>query len=244
MDRVTDAILVNNLHCSSCVNTVENVLNELDPKPLSVNVSIVSQTVTVEHTDALTLDRIQDALVQAGFDISQSHIPSNYNVSSLPDVLRRRRQRHLENCLMCRDQESSKTLRSMLSDPTLAGSHRTQSKQDTSMDQGPFHATYSVGGMTCASCSNTITHQLSQMDGLSNVVVNLMGHSMTLTASNRTLVNEVASHVEDLGYEAQLVEAKPFGTSDEEEIGERTVSIKVDGMFCEYVVPFVRVTEC
>ncbi len=77
---------------------------------------------------------------------------------------------------------------------------------------------------------------LNEVPGLSDVVVNLMGNSMTLTAINKDLVDRVVEHVEDIGYEAHLVEAKSASAPEEEETLDRTIDIKVDGMFCEYVL--------
>lgn len=62
-------LLIRNLHCPSCVSHVKNILFRLDPKPISVSSSIVSQTVTVRHETSISAHDISRALEEAGFDI-------------------------------------------------------------------------------------------------------------------------------------------------------------------------------
>ena len=86
-DEVVTTLLISNLHCSRCVNvsrpqenfpahstrscvrTIENVLETLTPRPTSVDVSVVTQAVTVRHSQALFPDIIKEAIAAEGFDI-------------------------------------------------------------------------------------------------------------------------------------------------------------------------------
>ncbi|KAG2351795.1 hypothetical protein BDR07DRAFT_1193584, partial [Suillus spraguei] len=63
-------ISVSNIHCSSCVNVINEVLFSLSPPPTRVDVSIVHQSVTVEHTLATLRHPIHSMLEDAGFDVS------------------------------------------------------------------------------------------------------------------------------------------------------------------------------
>ncbi|KZT38320.1 heavy metal translocatin [Sistotremastrum suecicum HHB10207 ss-3] len=99
--------------------------------------------------------------------------------------------------------------------------------------------------MTCASCSTTITKQLSEIQGLSEVKVDLLGNSMTLVASSEQQVKEVIEHVEDIGYECSIVDVKPQqqGMESKEPVElSRTVSIRIDGMFCQHCPEQVMAT--
>lgn len=61
--------LLSNLHCGSCVSSIEETLFRLVPRPSSVDSSVVSQTVTVRHLPTLPESTLSKALVDAGFDI-------------------------------------------------------------------------------------------------------------------------------------------------------------------------------
>ncbi|KAI3187539.1 hypothetical protein CBS147311_10162 [Penicillium roqueforti] len=67
-DRTT-TFLLSNLHCASCVSNIEEALFRLAPRPSSVDLSIVSQTVAVRHHPSLPESTLSRALYDAGFEI-------------------------------------------------------------------------------------------------------------------------------------------------------------------------------
>ncbi|KAI9066790.1 heavy metal translocatin [Trametes sanguinea] len=107
-----------------------------------------------------------------------------------------------------------------------------------SQDQdGRHHVELSVDGMTCASCSNTVTSLLSDIPGVSDVVVNLLGKSATAVVESRDLVPQLVETVNDAGYEAEVVNVQSLETSKThlvEHTGPRMVSLRVHGMFCPH----------
>ncbi|CEL10668.1 hypothetical protein ASPCAL13784 [Aspergillus calidoustus] len=62
-------ILVNNLHCPSCVSTVNDTLFSLNPPPFSVSVSIVLHEIKIAHPIDLSPSQMVHALEDAAFDI-------------------------------------------------------------------------------------------------------------------------------------------------------------------------------
>jgi Cu+-exporting ATPase len=101
---------------------------------------------------------------------------------------------------------------------------------------GPLHASFSIGGMTCASCYSTITRLLSELGGVTDVSVNLMGKSATLVVESKKLIPEVQDVIESAGYEVSVVNVEPVQTipdASRTSWGRRTVALRVEGMFCE-----------
>ena len=101
---------------------------------------------------------------------------------------------------------------------------------------GPLRVTFSVGGMTCAACSSTITRLLSEQDGVTDVSVNLIGISASLVVESKELITGVQEVIESAGYEASVVSVEPvMVTSKAEDVtqGQRTVALRIEGMFCE-----------
>ena len=97
--------------------------------------------------------------------------------------------------------------------------------------------TLSVGGMTCAACSNTVTHVLEGVPGVSDPIVNLLGASATMVVENRDMIPQVVEAIEDAGYDAEVVNTEPVKPekSDGQEASPRTVTLRVDGLFCRFV---------
>lgn len=98
--------------------------------------------------------------------------------------------------------------------------------------EGPLRVDLSVGGMTCASCVNTVTALLEDIPGVSEVSVNLIGKSATAIIQGREIAPQIAETINDAGYEAEVVNLKPVHASEQDEMGPRTVALRVDGMYC------------
>jgi copper ion binding protein len=101
---------------------------------------------------------------------------------------------------------------------------------------GPLHVTFSVGGMTCASCSSTVTRLLSELEGVKDVSVNLLGNSAALIVGSKKLITEAQDVIESAGYEVSVVTVEPVKTTLDAPKAlrdRRTVALHIDGMFCE-----------
>ena len=106
---------------------------------------------------------------------------------------------------------------------------------DLQMD-GPLRVSLSIGGMTCVSCSSTITRLLSELGGITDVSVNLMGNSATLVVESKKLIPEVQDVVDSAGFEVSVVNIEPVRAipdASSTSWGRRTVALRIEGMFCE-----------
>lgn len=140
------------------MHTIEETLSALRPRPTSIHVSIVSQSVTVTHDKDLSPRLIKQEIEDAGFDIATTPLagPSRLPDSSFTSSSNGRRQRHVEQCSMCRSEldgdhahgESQAPLAG--SSPEKYDGSRTIAIPTTAEEPQAFHLTLSVGGMTCA----------------------------------------------------------------------------------------------
>lgn len=101
-------------------------------------------------------------------------------------------------------------------------------------DAPTWRATYAVGGMTCAVCVNTITEELNKVPWISNVAVNLVSNSATVDLAEEDKAGDVVEAIEDLGYEATLDKVVSLEKPREGTRNERTVEIRVEGLFCKH----------
>lgn len=98
--------------------------------------------------------------------------------------------------------------------------------------QEEFDGRISITGMTCASCVNTITNELQQLECVKSVTVNLLANSATLIYSApKSNIDKVINLIEDIGYEASVDEVSPRSTSRRAPTGY-VAEISISGMTC------------
>ncbi|GAB2686314.1 heavy-metal-associated domain-containing protein [Saccharopolyspora gloriosae] len=66
-------------------------------------------------------------------------------------------------------------------------------------------STYTVTGMTCGHCVSSVTEEISELSGVSDVAVDLATGAVTVTSTEPLPENAVRGAVEEAGY--QLVNA-------------------------------------
>lgn len=96
-------------------------------------------------------------------------------------------------------------------------------------------AIFSVGGMTCASCADSVTRQVRQLDGVKDVQVSLMTNSARVVFSGDKLSAEkIKDEIEDIGFDASVQEVRTVSSSQSDEfIPERYVAkLSIGGMTC------------
>jgi copper chaperone len=62
-------------------------------------------------------------------------------------------------------------------------------------------ATYTVTGMTCEHCVRSVAEEISELDGVSDVAVELATRAVTVTSSEPVPEADVRAAVEEAGYE-------------------------------------------
>jgi copper chaperone len=62
-------------------------------------------------------------------------------------------------------------------------------------------ATYTVVGMTCGHCVSSVTEEVSQVDGVTGVEVDLASGAVTVTSDAPVDADAVRAAVEEAGYE-------------------------------------------
>lgn len=110
-----------------------------------------------------------------------------------------------------------------------------ETPQPSSPSSDEFTAQISIGGMTCASCVNTVTAAVQELEFISDVTVNLLTNSATLVYFGpRENIDLVIEKIDDIGFEAFLDEVNPVpkapspGRSSTGYVSE----ISITGMTC------------
>ncbi len=99
-----------------------------------------------------------------------------------------------------------------------------------------LRVSFSVVGMTCAACPSTIIQLLSELKGVTDVSVNLIGNSASVVVKGKELIPGVQEAIESAKYEASVAKVEPIQVT-QNAIGvvqeRRTVALRIEGMFCE-----------
>ena len=229
-------------HCS-CVRTIQEALSSLDPPPKAIDASIITHTVTVRHAVSISPDTIKAALDDVGFDIVSTPLNADPPPSFVDNVIKpifgSKREKHLEKCSQCQAEHTQ----------SLAHSKPEATAHVAAMQAGPAQVVLSIGGMTCASCSNTITDALRELPGVSDVAVNLLGNSATVNIDKTQFPETLVETIEDVGYEAEVVRIEPLLYPDGQEskleensTGILRLTLSIGGMTCASCVNTVTRT--
>ena len=104
-----------------------------------------------------------------------------------------------------------------------------------------FEAILSIGGMTCASCTNAVDHGLSsnELPFVESVNVTLMTNSARVVFRGEDNLQKIVQTVEDLGYDAttercDIIVDQAKEDRSRKNKSKRTVMLKIDGMFCKH----------
>ncbi len=62
-------------------------------------------------------------------------------------------------------------------------------------------STYSVEGMTCGHCVSAVTEEVSKLDGVHDVAVDLDSGAVTVTSRQPLAVADIRAAVDEAGYE-------------------------------------------
>jgi copper chaperone CopZ len=216
---------------------------------LSFQLSIALRSLTVHHPSGLPTELILTALEACGFDVVKTTTDTanvsdcqfaGDGISGLNSRLAEKIRKHTQQCSLCMNVDGENNFVTHKPNPRTGVPSQIEAKSFTSVrapSDGPFYVTLSVGGMTCTSCTHSITNALSELSGVSDVVVVLLNKSATAVIEHRNLADDIVTTVEDCGFEAQIVNLESVKSEMDYQSAEfsRTISLRVDGMFCPYV---------
>ncbi|KAI1095106.1 heavy metal translocatin [Rostrohypoxylon terebratum] len=256
---IQTTFLIPSIHCPTCASFLENFLFALRPKPIEVETSILSHSVTVEHPSTLTARSIARALGEAGYEVdtifrgasSEEINPSDPHGSpdddfpfqwlshlghwflggkiSDDDV---RRKRHAEHCEQCRKDAEPKP-----SEDERAPSPTSGKESLVVVESGPpksYRASISIVGMTCSSCVGKIATTLREILWVQSADVALLTQNATVEYEGEHNAEDLAEAIEDIGYEAHIEQVEQLTTSTKPRHSDDiwSVSLSITGMTC------------
>ncbi|KFY03579.1 hypothetical protein V490_00129 [Pseudogymnoascus sp. VKM F-3557] len=259
--HVTTTVLINNIHCASCLSYIQEVLSALQPAPLSTTANYVSHEVAIIHFPEHSAGDISRALSEAAFEVQSVRTEDEFGHTIYEQDVVQVDQEWLEQAAQTVSKQAS-TLSSVkaTAHPGLLGDANHQPKEkhmehcvacQTSNEEVEvsgdvivtipavqnFTATLSVAGMTCAACILSIKEGVQELIFLEDVGVSLLTNSATVTfAGPKDNIDQIVEKIEDRGYGCHvenIVEVDGLQKGGDEQ-AERTVMIRIAGMFCDH----------
>lgn len=181
---------------------------------------------TIYEQDVVQLD--QEWLEQAAQTVSkQGSTLSSAKATAHPGLLgganHQTKEKHMEHCVAC--QTSNEEVE--VSGDVIVTIPAVQN----------FTATLSVAGMTCAACILSIKEGVRELIFLEDVGVSLLTNSATVTfAGPKDNIDQIVEKIEDRGYGCHvenIVQIDGLQKGGDEQ-AERTVMIRIAGMFCDH----------
>jgi P-type Cu+ transporter len=167
-----------------------------------------------------------------------------YSLLPEPKGLQDRKAAHVAQCNACQ-KEGHDEASGLICHASQPAQQTHEEKIDIVIDaekqQESWAAVYSIEGMSCASCVAAITRALDDLACVDEANVNLMSASASVRfTGDRVLVEQIKTEIEDAGFDATLQAVESQGCAkDLVQTLERTILIKVSGMYCAHCPPRV-----
>ncbi|TIA87113.1 hypothetical protein E3P99_03381 [Wallemia hederae] len=202
---------VPSIHCPSCVYTIKSTLSS---HVRNISVNLLAKSVTFECDDKKAARKnVVRALQEIGYSV-ESPAP-HYGTFSSPAKGKGRaddkllNSRHLESCDECREKEEG----------------------DSAGSDDRYITKLSIDGMTCSSCTQTLSSALKEFPGIDrdSVRVNLMAAEAEFTHSATLSLDAVREEIDTIGYDSEVIASAPLKSEDEHAV---VTKLEIEGMTC------------
>lgn len=242
---------LDNIHCQSCQESIINVLSPIVPSD-HVLVDIPEKTVTVavsSRTDDLK-NQILELLYNAGFDVLMvddcgAPTPPGKSLWGRFWGERKRAKKHHQHCKSCQDEKHHK--RSTRNSLSSSDNDELEGVTivDSSVEKQLYRVMFSIGGMTCAACQNSVSGAINErLPEVTEFGVDLMSKSGMAVVDDKRLVNKIQQIIEEVGYDCEVVEIVPLEKQTDGPKSEKNklfkISASVGGMTCASCVNAVN----
>ncbi|CAD0096415.1 unnamed protein product [Aureobasidium mustum] len=258
----TTIFFISNLHCPSCITSIQFCLEDLNIEASSISHSIIQHSVTIRHDPSIPHTTIISSLEKAGFEVysvAQANReptfrpqPGDAGINEdwgLEQAVQRwktawkdkdvemHHDRGSTEALMEKIQpfaDASDVERGVSMSSENEDGEKVTEKLDSVESALPelFRATFSVEGMTCSACVTNVSQAISQDSFVQDVNVNLLSNSATVVFSGRNNDKVISESIEDAGYDVSLNEVDGLGAKNTTKEQTWKATFSITGMTC------------
>jgi len=240
---------VKGMTCQSCVKSIHRSLTSLSAVNY-VNVSLENESVTVKFDKSkLTKEQLTEAIEDCGFDVVSPSIQITEDQEALIDLFPEQQNSNGQNDHLSIHSNNRPTAKQQLS---VQKSYSPGSPTSPSLAPSPVNllpavqkalpkskTIFSVQGMTCSACVNSIENGLSKISGIHSAVVSLSLSKAEVTYDSEILNPEsIKSSIEDMGFDALVLNTSALSSltsvslSPQKPNDQFLAELLIDGMTC------------
>ncbi|EXJ87674.1 hypothetical protein A1O1_04598 [Capronia coronata CBS 617.96] len=253
-DVLREVPSIQSVHVSLIDHTIR-VKHEHDKARELIVRELLKAAFEVQHVTTIDTNGVQ----VYDHDVSPSDTASFVSRSTWFQI--RAQRKHIENCKACQEKRAGQSTRrrswaALIRSRRHRDSHSRPNESSTLVSEdalandlpafnfdgaapdakvNKYAATISVGGMTCASCSGTISNELSKLDFVESVDVNLMSNAARVVYNApKETCDKIVETIDDLGYEATLEDVTNLSRKDSstKSAKEYKILLSIGGMTC------------
>ncbi|KAF9529911.1 E1-E2 ATPase-domain-containing protein [Crepidotus variabilis] len=224
-----ERIHIPSIHCTSCLKYIEATLSNFALE--SVQLDYKSKSVEFLAPTPDTITAVLRVLADNGYETEHySGAPCSrrflFRIAAWFNIYQRRqRKRHVQHCLACQSglshDEKAYDIESSL-DKCI---------EDQQSSANVRKAQISISGMTCSSCTSTISTNVEPMDGIVSFDIHLMTNSAVAVYNADVItIYQLLETIEDSGYGTTLIEDSPLVDDASKTEGLRTLEIEFCGI--------------
>lgn len=259
--HVTTTVLINNIHCGSCLSYIQEVLSTLEPPPLSTTANYVSHEVVIVHDPRHSAGAICRALSDAAFEVQSVQTYDEFGQSIYSHDVVQDQQEWLIQATQTRKKKRSilPSRRKTTPSGSVVDEHQQRNEKHmqhcitcqkssgkieapedsivTVAEPQKFTAVLSISGMTCAACTLSINEGVQELEVAEDITVSLLTNSANVTfAGPKENIDQIVEGIEDRGYGCEVQNIIEVGNSQKDDIDRtrKTIMIRISGMFCDH----------
>ncbi|CAN6673466.1 copper-transporting ATPase [Trichomonascus vanleenenianus] len=234
------SIRVKNLHCDSCERVIKEAL--VEPLVTRLTTDLTTRTVSFRSDN---YDQVIALLTKKGFEVDEG-IEDDEDEDRGFDlgVMRwahkwAQSRAHRKACKSCQEKQKSALKRLVSRNKSASSTPSEEEEHPDVVVMGPetkssgFKAVYAIGGMTCASCVNSIQQVVRDKFPGVELSVDLMSNSGTAYFENdKRVANEIKDAIEDSGFDCEIINVEGSASKNSSGSSRFTVTASIDGMSC------------
>ncbi|KAI9089459.1 E1-E2 ATPase-domain-containing protein [Phlyctochytrium arcticum] len=218
LGQIQSVFNLEGLTCHSCVNAVETIVKGIKGvEQVVVTLKPNQQAIVVHDGGVVSVQGVTEAIENGGFGVTSTS-SERFNASTSQIIGGRTGSMSVASREKGEANYRTTNRKSVRYSQfiTSADQFVTHSKQLTSLVASKRRTTFSIHGMTCASCVGSLEAKLKTLPGVetSTVVVTLFPQRAVVTHDTALISTEkLASTIEDAGYDVLATESQSFVVS-------------------------------
>ncbi|CAF1413151.1 unnamed protein product, partial [Rotaria sordida] len=225
-ESVQAQLRIEGMHCNSCVSNICGAVLDL-PGAIDIQLTFLDKLATIIYDpNILKLDDIIAEIEKLSFQVAVSSAPQPKTTMDNNSIHDRKSEILNETNLIRTTNKNTIEVEVISKQPKSTERSSRNSQLPLSDDENELETChFTVLGMTCASCVDSIQRNLSKVEGIHSVVVALLAQRAEVKYDPAHLLpTQIAGLINNLGFQAEVLETVARGME--------VLDVNIEGMTC------------